>query len=142
MAGGSIAGATPTTAITMFHGPLAATLSYEPPAEPGTGVVYDLRLAISRSGQMAYDKAVSSPHCATNCGLESTPRGIDALHLLDLEGRGEPNVIVELNTGGAHCCTIVQVFSYDPAAMVYRSTERDFGDGGAHLFPARRLGRR
>jgi hypothetical protein len=42
-------------------------------------------------------------------------------------------VVLELQTGGAHCCTIVQVYSYDPGAMAFRAVERDFGDPAALL---------
>jgi hypothetical protein len=51
----------------------------------------------------------------------------------DIDRDGEPEIVVGLNTGGAHCCTIVQVFSYDPATMTYRAAEHDFGDPGALL---------
>ncbi len=132
--GAPIASAAGAVAITGFDGTVAATLSYEPPPEPGTGAVSGLRLAISRSGQTVYDESVTSRYCRTNCGLEHIDgRGINALHFSALEGNGETDVILELNTGGAHCCTIVQVFSYNPAAMTYMSTERDFGDAGARL---------
>ncbi len=49
----------------------------------------------------------------------------------DLEANGQGNVIVELNSGGAHCCTIFQVFTWDPGTMTYRVAEHDFGDPGA-----------
>src|SRR5262249_23604484 len=42
-----------------------------------------------------------SPYCA--------PAGfgnIDAVHVQDLDGDGEPEVIVDLYTGGAHCCYV------------------------------------
>jgi len=130
---GTVASAAGKVSIGAEKGAVAATISYEEPAEAGTGQVSNLRLAISRSGQTVYDKQVSSAYCRADCGLEHGPRGINALSFSDLEGNGETNVILELNTGGAHCCTIVQVFSYNPAAMTYASTERDFGDGGASL---------
>jgi hypothetical protein len=37
-------------------------------------------------------------------------------------------VVLDLFTGGAHCCTIEQFFSFDPGTGTYIKTERDFGD--------------
>jgi hypothetical protein len=116
--------------ISAGEGTVTATLSYGGAhEEPGTGPVPGLRLTIDRAGVQFYDAPVTSHYCGSPCGLEHFAGG--PLLVRNLEGTGEPNVVVELNTGGAHCCTIVQVFAYDPGAMVYRSTERDLGDPGA-----------
>jgi hypothetical protein len=95
--------------------------------EPGGGPLPGLRLTIMRAGRAAYERPLTSPACDP-CGLEGERR---AVKVVALEGNGEPNVVVELATGGAHCCTIVQLFTYDPAAMTYRLFERDLGDPGA-----------
>jgi hypothetical protein len=42
-------------------------------------------------------------------------------------------VIVTLSTGGAHCCTIAQIFSFDSGVMAYRPLERNFGDPGVRI---------
>jgi len=116
--------------INASEGVVSATLAYQG-AAPATGgePVKGLRLTIERAGVKTYEAPVSSPHCGPPCGLEHFGGG--PLLVRELEGAGEPSVVVELNTGGAHCCTIVQVFSYDPATMAYRRAERDFGDPGA-----------
>jgi hypothetical protein len=114
------------------EGVVQATVSYPPPpASLGGGALPGLRLEISRSGQSFYAQPVSSRYCREYCGLESFGGG--PLLVKDLEGDGEPDVVLELNTGGAHCCTVVQVFSLDPGVMAYRGIERDFGDPGAVL---------
>jgi hypothetical protein len=59
------------------------------------------------------------------------PTKSSPLAVEDLEGNGQPSIVLELSTGGAHCCSIVQIFSLDPGTMTYRSVERDFGDPGA-----------
>lgn len=116
--------------VTAGEGVVTATLAYEA-ARPitGTEAAKGLRLKIERAGTTVYEAHVSTPHCGPPCGLESFGGG--PLLVRDIEGEGEPAVIVELNTGGAHCCTIAQVFAYDPATMSYRRSERDFGDPGA-----------
>ncbi len=127
LAPGAAQAASPQT-VSASEAAVTATLSYRGSAEPGTGPVSGLRLTIVRAGAKIYDAPVSSHHC-TPCGLESFGGG--PLLVRDLEGNGEPSVIVELNSGGAHCCTIAEVLSYDPGTMSYRVSERDFGDPGA-----------
>ena len=89
------------------------------------------QLTITRQGQQLYSQPIVSRYCR-GCELEHLP-GRPALQVADLEGNGQPDAVVELNTGGTHCCTIVQVLSYDPGTMAYRLSERDFGDPGALL---------
>ena len=42
-----------------------------------------------------------------------------AVQVVDLEHTGDPDVVLDLYSGGAHCCTVVQVFSLDPGTMTY-----------------------
>ncbi len=114
------------------EGVVAAALSYpDANGESGTEALPGLKLEISRGGVQFYSQPVSSSHCVLGCGLESF--GAGPLEVKDLEGSGEGDPVLELNTGGAHCCTIVQVFSFDPGVMAYRIVEHDFGDPGALL---------
>ena len=46
----------------------------------------------------------------------------------DLDGDGEPEVLAELYSGGAHCCTRSVIARWDPAAATYRADVRDWGD--------------
>jgi hypothetical protein len=82
------------------------------------------RLAIARAGKVVYDQPVASRFC-TPC----SPGGLrSSVHAVDLEHTGRPDVVLDLFTGGAHCCTIEQFFSFDPGTGTYIKTERDFGD--------------
>jgi hypothetical protein len=47
---------------------------------------------------------------------------------VDLDADGEPEVLLDLYTGGAHCCFVSQVFSWDAATSTYRKAERNWGD--------------
>jgi hypothetical protein len=49
----------------------------------------------------------------------------------DLNGDGTKELVLALFTGGAHCCSIVQVFDF--AGTTPKKTEIDFGDPGATL---------
>jgi hypothetical protein len=112
---------------------ISAVLSYQE-GLGGPLPYYDLKFAISRSGTSFYEQPVSSGYCASGCvpeDLSDEPGKPSSVSVTDLEGNGQPSVVLELNTGGAHCCTVVQVFSYDPGVMTFRSVERDFGDPGA-----------
>ncbi len=64
--------------------------------------------------------AVTASGCSrrTACDV-AVPPGKSPLHVLDLDGNGEPDVVLGLFSGGAHCCFIDQVFSFDPATKTY-----------------------
>ena len=55
------------------------------------------------------------------------------MQVLDLEDNGQPDVVLDLYSGGAHCCSIEQVFSFDPGTMTYGMTQHDFGDPGEQI---------
>lgn len=98
-------------------------------------------LAISRAGSVLYNRPVVSKFCGTLCAPGSPFAGASSVHLLDLEHNGKPDVILDLFSGGAHCCSIEQIFSFDSAAATYVETERNFGDPGARIVDLRHDGR-
>jgi opacity protein-like surface antigen len=91
------------------------------------------RLMIERNGQQAYDAAVSSKLCGQLCAPGAIGQHATSVHVLDLESNGTPDVVLDLYSGGAHCCTLEQVFSYDEATNTYVKTEHDFGDPGDQI---------
>ena len=111
------------TTLRAHAGSVAATLTTKghPPA-------IAQRLTITRGGKVAYDQPVSSKYCATSC---IAPRG--ALRVVDLEHDGRPDVVLELFSGGAHCCTILQIFSWSRTTRSYVETQRNFGDPGVRI---------
>ena len=68
----------------------------------------------------------------------AVPPGKSSLHVLDLDGNGEPEVVLGLFTGGANCCFIDQVFSYDAGTRSYVRSEHNFLNAGATLTPLSR----
>jgi hypothetical protein len=50
----------------------------------------------------------------------------------DLDG-GDPEVLLELNTQGAHCCTVLFALRYDPAGRAYRPKLFFFGNYGYRI---------
>lgn len=112
------------------HGDVTATLTSH-----GRYPYTDLRLAISLSGAVVYDQPVYVKNCSPECSPASPHH---ALHVLRLTASGRTDVVLELYSGGAHCCYFDQVFAPTRTRGVYRITTRDFGDPGAAL---RDLGR-
>ncbi len=86
------------------------------------------RLSIAQGGHVYYDRPVVSKSCPSRCWPMSIQARHPAVHVVDLEGNSRPDVVLDLYTGGAHCCTVEQVFSWQPGTMTYAKTEHDFGD--------------
>jgi hypothetical protein len=92
-------------------------------------------LTIKRGGTVVYSKpVVYKPNCAElACAPASTSPKLPSVHVLDLEHNGDPDVVLDLYSGGAHCCYLEEVFSYDHARTTYVETNRNFGDPGAQI---------
>lgn len=90
-------------------------------------------LTIARGGTVYYNEPVGSRLCGKYCGPLSTSPRHPSVHVLNLEPGGEPDVVLDLYSGGAHCCSIEQIFSFDPVTMTYLETQRDFGDPGERI---------
>lgn len=106
-------------------GSLSATFSYQQrPNGYGGESTSGLRLAISRSGAVVYSAPVSSPSCPEEgCGPAYYSPDV---HIALVEAGQEPKVVLDLFTGGAHCCNVEQVFS-GPGPNGVTMIERDFG---------------
>ncbi|MGD0455535.1 MAG: hypothetical protein ABSB69_18270 [Solirubrobacteraceae bacterium] len=118
---------------TASEGGVSAVLTYKE-GLGGPLPYFDLKFSISNSGTSFYEQPVSSRYCSAGCipeELSGESGKPSSVAVDDLEGNGQPNVVLELNTSGAHCCMVIQVFSFDPGVMAYRSVEHDFGDPGA-----------
>jgi hypothetical protein len=89
-------------------------------------------LTIARAGVTAYSAPVTDPDC-DGCEPGALEPKFSSVQVLDIDNTGEPNVILTLFTGGAHCCTIAQVFSYDAATGTYTKARQDFEDPGYEL---------
>ncbi|HEX8646433.1 MAG TPA: hypothetical protein VF715_06000 [Thermoleophilaceae bacterium] len=96
----------------------------------------DVRIKITRGGAVLHDAIVPAP--CTEC--PTIPQGygdseVPATTVRDLDGNGEPEVLIDLYTGGAHCCSYTQIYSFDaqPAPGAYRRTKGSWGDFGYEL---------
>jgi hypothetical protein len=86
-----------------------------------------LRLKVARGGRTVVDLPVERlgcPDCGTFRPVSVTVR--------DLDG-GEPEVLLELYTQGAHCCTALLALRFDARANAYRPKLLFFGNYGYKL---------
>jgi hypothetical protein len=90
-------------------------------------------ITIAQAGKVLYDQPVVSRFCARLCAPGSTTAKQPSVHVLDLEHDGQPDVVLDLFSGGAHCCSIEEIFSFDPGALTYVKTEHNFGDPGERI---------
>jgi hypothetical protein len=90
-------------------------------------------ITIAQAGTVFYDQPVVSKFCETECAPGSPFGKQSSVHVVDLEHNGQPDVVLDLFSGGAHCCSIEQIFSFDPGTMTYVETERDFWDPGKQI---------
>jgi len=86
-----------------------------------------LLVRVVRSGRTALDVPIQRLGCPDCAGS----RPVDVA-VRDLDG-GQPEVLVDLYTGGAHCCSVSLILRWDPAARRYRSTFAYWGNYGRRL---------
>jgi hypothetical protein len=108
-------------------GGVTATLSFE----VDDYVYSDLWLTITRNGETLLDDEPTSKDCFEVC-FPGGGTNRESVHVRDLDGDGEPEVLVDLYSGGAHCCVIGRVYAYN-GVNGYRQTTRNFADPGYRL---------
>jgi subtilisin-like proprotein convertase family protein len=96
-------------------------------------------VTIRRHGRVALAAPLSRFACrdCPTSGLETL--STQPLRIRGLDGDGEPEVLVDLYTGGAHCCFYTVILRYDGGT--YRGTVAFWGDPGYGLRDLDRNGR-
>ena len=121
---------------TVTSGPVTATFTYKHTREL---TFEDLHLKIVRAGIVALDAPIASQGCEFGCWPGSQLfENRKSITLTDLDGDGEPEVLLDLYTGGAHCCIVTQVFALqgppsDTVHPSYGRVEHNFLDPGYTL---------
>jgi hypothetical protein len=127
--------AEPPQTETASLGSVSATFTYR---DAGDGKWEDLKLKVTRDGQAAFDAVPAADGCGGPYCAPAGRAGAPALKVADLDGDGEPEVLVDLYTGGAHCCVVAEILRWNGTAYV--TTTRDFADIGYRLKPATAAG--
>jgi subtilisin-like proprotein convertase family protein len=113
------------------RGPVTAQLDYK----ESNGSYSGIRLTITRDGRTALSASLGQVNCArcpsSGPSILFAPR--DALKVRDLDGDGEPEVLFDLYTGGAHCCFYTLIFRYRSAERDYRRLTAFWGNPGYRL---------
>src|SRR3954467_4588803 len=117
-----------------FAAPAAATTFSAEQGETKATIEYDktstTRLTIVRNNATLFDDVPVLEPCG---GQPGAPRGLKddpPLRVVDLDGGGEPEVVYSAYTGGAHCCSVAQVYRLNDNVNGYTSIALNFGDPG------------
>ncbi len=85
-----------------------------------------LHLTVRDGGRVVVDRPVRLRGQLNGIGLQ--PGG---LAFRDLDGDGSDDLLLDLFTGGAHCCFVEQLIDFSTTPP--RTVEKDFGDPGARV---------
>ena len=120
-------GAPPLKHARAANGGVAVDLSYRRQGDRYS----DVRIAIRRHGQLALAAPLVAVGCKS-CAVSGfgTING-NPLKIRDLDADGEPEVLVDLYTGGAHCCWLTVFLRFD--GRTYRKTTMLWGDPSYEL---------
>jgi hypothetical protein len=124
------AAAAPVTE-TASSGTVTARFTYE-----RKGTDYSaFHVVIEREGRTVLDRAVPTGCRSEPCGVVPANRtaGKDSVAVRDVNGDREPDVIVDLYTGGAHCCDVSTVYSFVEGSGTYSVRRHDWADAGYRL---------
>jgi hypothetical protein len=102
----------------------------------------NVTLTVSRQGTTALDHVAVAPPCH-ECPVYPAgpiPPG-RSITVRDLDGDGEPEVLVDLYTGGAHCCYSTWFYRWDATASAYAKRPYAWGDPSYRIGDLRHDGR-
>jgi hypothetical protein len=94
------------------------------------------RLRIFRGGAKVLDAPVPCASGSGDCDYESPANYYGhqrSVRLVSVDSDREPEVIVDLFSGGAHCCLVTDLYDYRAYSGHYARFARNWGDPGYHL---------
>lgn len=126
----------PVMSETASSGAVRATVSYVLLRKSNRWYV---RLAVARSGKHVYDQRVLP---LQRPGAWNEPIGVfrsagdrnaRTITLRDLDGDGEPEILLDFWFGGAHCCYWTRIYRWDPGTRTYTNIAHFWGNFGYGL---------
>ena len=132
---GALALAAPASAETVSEKVSAGVVTAEFSYERDGRRYSDFHLTVHRDGVKLVDRAVG-PGCPDEpCGI--VPAGIaakeDSVRLRDIDADREPEVIVDLFTGGAHCCAVSTIYTFEEGTGKYARLRHNWRDAGYRI---------
>ena len=123
--------------VTKTSGTVTATLNWKASAKGQYGVSAPT-LTISRGGVVTSTLDVSDVCKPDGCLLvpddKANPKDdYSILHVADLDGDGEPEVMFDTFSGGAHCCIVQRIYAYRPATNSYRRVLSQYWGNGSYF---------
>jgi hypothetical protein len=115
----------PVTSETALRGNVRATLLY---SIPHGEAYYVVRVVVVRDGKRVLDEVVPS-YSAEFDG--TSPVTVDAdkpIAVSDLDGDGEPEILLDFYWGGVHCCWWSRIYRWDKAERMYRTFAHLWGN--------------
>jgi hypothetical protein len=124
LAGPAQAQGTKAGSVTKTSGDVSATLSWRASSDI---VAQGGHITISRGGTQVLDTDLKK--ICRLCEYLGAPKSALAIH--DLDGDGEPEILVDTFTGGAHCCSTGVIFWSD--GTTYQHNVHFYGDSDYQL---------
>lgn len=119
-------------------GGVEAKLFYvKPPRDNFLASFRNFRIKISRASVLLVDAPVPPADGFAPAGYGDQP----SLFVRDLDGDGEPEVLLDLYSGGAHCCFSSRIYRYDATQARYRVSRHFWGDPAYRLRDINRDGK-
>lgn len=106
--------------LTDTHGGVRATVTFQGSSLYASNV----RITIKRAGTAVLKRA----KVRDSASGQPTTSGPASLMVVDLNGDGEPEVMLDLFTGGAHCCSYSRIYQFDPTYGDYTWVEHEWGN--------------
>jgi hypothetical protein len=91
-----------------------------------------LRLTVTLDRSTVFDRAARTAHCKVPFCIPGGGLQGKSVRVADLDGAGAPDVVLDLFTGGAHCCLESEVVALTGDDSVHRA-QHDWGDAGYRL---------
>jgi hypothetical protein len=120
----------PPTHVTIEVGSVRARVSCEPERDRAAFCA-PRRLEIFRDGALAFEESFSGARATAYLVGEKGER--KSLELVDLDGDGEPELLLNLYSGGAHCCDSTWIYFFVKSPPHYESLGHDWGNSGYRL---------
>jgi hypothetical protein len=125
-----VASASDGGSATASAGPVQATFTWAA-AQYGNK---DPHLVVTRAGLPAFDGTpvvAGSPCSEDGCVYLASGNRDAPLQVIDLDADGEPEILVDAYTNGAHCCALTEILRFDGSA--YATSEASWGNLGYDL---------